>query len=249
MRTIIVGDIHGCFRELKELLKKMEFREAKDRLISLGDLMDRGKHSYEVFDFFRRRKLKMGDRCILVRGNHEQMLLSCIEDKEALPLWYENGGRETIKSFKSHGDRVKPHKGWFEKNTQFYVEEGNFRCVHAGLVSENLEENDRETFLWDRMALMSNHYQGKLAIVGHTPLHDPVYMDGMGGEAILLDYRVKKRMPRTGIICIDTGCVFKGKLTAMAIEGDGFYLESVACEEGPAGFWQGIFAGKGKGTE
>ena len=35
----------------------------------------------------------------------------------------------------------------------------------------------------------------------------------------------------------------------MAIEGDGFYLESVAYEEGPAGFWQGIFAGKGKGTE
>ncbi len=121
------------------------------------------------------------------------MLLSCIEDKEALPLWYENGGRETIKSFKGHGDRVKPHKGWFEKNTQFYVEEGNFRCVHAGLVSENLEENDRETFLWDRMALMSNHYQGKLAIVGHTPLYG---REGRGGNTAGLQGKEKDAKDR-----------------------------------------------------
>ena len=51
-RTIIVGDIHGCYKELKKLLKKVSFHEDEDWLISLGDLMDRGRQSYEVFDFF-----------------------------------------------------------------------------------------------------------------------------------------------------------------------------------------------------
>ena len=59
MRTIIVGDIHGCIQELTGLLMKLEFNQREDRLVSLGDLMDRGKAAYEVFSFFRQLKLEM----------------------------------------------------------------------------------------------------------------------------------------------------------------------------------------------
>ena len=95
MRTIIVGDIHGCIQELTGLLMKLEFNQREDRLVSLGDLMDRGKAAYEVFSFFRQLKLEMKERCIIVRGNHEQMLIDIACDRQMKRLWHMNGGRET----------------------------------------------------------------------------------------------------------------------------------------------------------
>ena len=49
MRTIIIGDIHGCFKELVLLLEKVQFDQGRDLLISLGDMIDRGPRSFQVF--------------------------------------------------------------------------------------------------------------------------------------------------------------------------------------------------------
>lgn len=57
-RKIIIGDVHGCYDELKRLLEKAKFDEAADKLIFVGDLMDRGPQSYEVFDFVRTLRKK-----------------------------------------------------------------------------------------------------------------------------------------------------------------------------------------------
>ena len=56
MRTIIVGDIHGCYKELKQLLKDASFNSENDYIVSLGDLMDRGNESYDVLRFFQELK-------------------------------------------------------------------------------------------------------------------------------------------------------------------------------------------------
>lgn len=52
MRTLVVGDIHGCYGELKELLEKADLNR-EDRIIALGDIIDRGPESPEVLEFFR----------------------------------------------------------------------------------------------------------------------------------------------------------------------------------------------------
>lgn len=62
MRTVIIGDIHGSYRELIKLLVEDGFDKYADRLINLGDMMDRGKDSYGVFGFFREMKSEMGRR-------------------------------------------------------------------------------------------------------------------------------------------------------------------------------------------
>lgn len=93
MRTIIIGDIHGCYRELVKLLEKVKFDRKADRLISLGDLMDRGTQSYEVFDFFRHLKTETGDRCVIIRGNHEDMMMNAALWSGDSPLWKNNGGK------------------------------------------------------------------------------------------------------------------------------------------------------------
>ena len=80
-RTLIITDIHGCYDECRELLDKMAFDEENDTLINLGDTIDRGPKIYETFEYLRGLKEKMGDRCVLIRGNHEQMMLDAIKKR------------------------------------------------------------------------------------------------------------------------------------------------------------------------
>ena len=70
-RVVVITDIHGCLNECKRLLEKLEFDKSCDRLINLGDTIDRGPQIYEVFEFLRALKEEMGDRCVLIKGNHE----------------------------------------------------------------------------------------------------------------------------------------------------------------------------------
>lgn len=62
-RTIVIGDIHGCYDELMELLQQLELKD-EDFLLSLGDIVDRGNKSLEVYQFFKNRpnsKVLMGN--------------------------------------------------------------------------------------------------------------------------------------------------------------------------------------------
>ena len=70
-RTLIITDIHGCYDECRSLLEKMSFDEERDILVNLGDTIDRGPAIYETFVFLRDLKERMGERFILIRGNHD----------------------------------------------------------------------------------------------------------------------------------------------------------------------------------
>lgn len=65
MKTLIIGDIHGCYFELMDLVEKSGI-STNDQIIALGDLMDRGPDSPAVIDFFRSTNTRS------VMGNHEQ---------------------------------------------------------------------------------------------------------------------------------------------------------------------------------
>ncbi|MGB6301833.1 MAG: metallophosphoesterase [Rivularia sp. (in: cyanobacteria)] len=66
MRTIVVGDIHGCYKELIQLLDKVQITD-EDCLVSLGDIVDRGADSVKVYDFLKNRP-----NTIVLMGNHER---------------------------------------------------------------------------------------------------------------------------------------------------------------------------------
>jgi serine/threonine protein phosphatase 1 len=78
----------------------MGFREEEDLLINLGDTIDRGPAIYETFEYLHGLKERMGDRCVLIRGNHEQMMLDAAayggRDRD---LWDYNSGEKTVFSF------------------------------------------------------------------------------------------------------------------------------------------------------
>ena len=75
MRTIIVGDVHGCRLELERLLERVRFSSG-DRLVFVGDLIARGPDSRGVLDLAR------STGALIVRGNHEQKLLDWRDDDE-----------------------------------------------------------------------------------------------------------------------------------------------------------------------
>src|SRR4051812_11859345 len=77
-RTLVIGDIHGCFDELSELLEKAALTN-DDRVVSVGDLIVKGPKSREVLDLFA------GDaRFSAVIGNHDLAILDAWKDNDVL---------------------------------------------------------------------------------------------------------------------------------------------------------------------
>ena len=118
-RTILIGDVHGCVRELKKLLEKTEADPRRDRIIFIGDLVNKGPKSDEVFELF------LDLRADAILGNHEYAILK-----------QHRGDWKISKTYK----RLKKefgHKG-FERfiaeieTWPAFLDTPDFLAVHAG---------------------------------------------------------------------------------------------------------------------
>jgi len=87
MRLIAIGDIHGHFDKLTRLLDQVT-PTPEDRLVFLGDYIDRGPASKGVVDYLMELSREF-PLTVFLRGNHEQMMLDCIAGyaPERLPGW------------------------------------------------------------------------------------------------------------------------------------------------------------------
>ena len=231
MRTIIVGDIHGSFYEWEHLLETVHFDSTVDRLILLGDLMDRGKDSYKVYCKAAHLQAEMQERFVLIKGSHEKFLL---EDQLSVPeqfLWLLIGKPATVRSFRRYGRSMNECVPWFKEHCVPYFETDTFQCVHAGIKHDVLAENDDYTLFMDHKCVRKNQYKGKLTITGHVRFKEPMWFDGSGTSGQSLSYNHRMPLPQTGCICIDTGCAEGNKLTAMVIEQDEYYLAFVPADK------------------
>lgn len=214
MRTIIIGDIHGCFREFSSLLEKIKFDKKSDRLILLGDVIDRGFESFLVIRFCQQLKQEMQERFIHLMGNHENLMLEAYKYGD-FHLWDINGGKATRISFcigKSPIQEILPYL----QTLPFYFETEAMICVHAAISKKGLSCTTKETALWERGLAKEGKYSGKLVIYGHTPTNKVIYQPGDGSYKELIAGRTYS-LPETGSICLDTGCVFGNRLSAMII--------------------------------
>lgn len=127
-RTVIIGDIHGCFDELVELLEKIELTK-DDLLISVGDLVDRGPKSYQVVNFFRERP-----NSVAIMGNHERKHIRGIYSyaQEITRLQAGDG----------YADMVD----WM-RTLPYYFENDHVRVVHAAMVPGIPLADQREEIL------------------------------------------------------------------------------------------------------
>jgi serine/threonine protein phosphatase 1 len=199
-RLFAISDIHGCFRPFYELVVKVIDLQKSDRLILLGDYIDRGDQSREVIDFIIELKDK-GFNITPLTGNHEVMLVDSYNDKGLLPLWYLNSGMTTLLSFdiSDIGDIGDKYLGFFT-SLAYYESIGDFLFVHAGfndLISDPF--SDRHHMIWEcRPTYFNPIFSGKTVIHGHRPK--------------LPEYVRKLISNRSNVIPIDTGCVYDEEL-------------------------------------
>lgn len=173
MRTLAIGDIHGCSAAFDHILR-LARPEPDDTLIILGDVVDRGPDSRGVVA--RLIQLKSYCRLILLKGNHEVMMLESRFD----PLWDQDwrghGGRHTLKSYApgkenpTHSDVPPVHWEFLEHEFLNYWETDSHIYVHAGLAPDiPLAEQQTLQLFWEFISRETRaHMSGKTIICGHT---------------------------------------------------------------------------------
>lgn len=99
MRYFVFSDAHGFYNELIKALQEAGFDEndKNHMLISCGDNFDRGPDNVKMYNFLR--KMKNKNKIILIRGNHEDLLLECIERGQCYGHDIHNGTAESIRQF------------------------------------------------------------------------------------------------------------------------------------------------------
>jgi serine/threonine protein phosphatase 1 len=209
-RLFAIGDIHGCYQSLRELIEhKIKIRKS-DRLVFLGDYIDRGNQSRKVIDYIIELQEKDFDIITLI-GNHESMLLNALDNDEFFSEWIQNGGSATLKSFgiRSLKQLNQLYVDFF-KGLQFYYLINNVLFVHAGFndkISNPFE--DKYHMIWSRREKYSNPVLiDKIIIHGHTPVTE---------LSCKQDIRNNNH-----VINIDTGCVYSdidgyGRLSAFEL--------------------------------
>jgi serine/threonine protein phosphatase 1 len=201
MFTYVIGDIHGMFDNLEELLAILPLDRERDTLAFVGDYIDRGPDSRRVVDRVLALR-KSGMRLICLRGNHEEMFLDFLEGQNQ-ELFLYNGGETTLESYGWSGrlkeNPVPPEHLEFFRSLEYYRELDEFILVHGGLrPGIPLERQDFHDLCWIRQEFIHSDYDfGKRVVFGHTPFRQP-YID---------PYKIG----------IDTGAVYGNRLTCVRL--------------------------------
>lgn len=199
MRTLVIGDIHGCNKALNGLLEVIQ-PASDDTLIFLGDYVDRGPDSRGVLDTLIALKSQINLVCLL--GNHEIMFRGVIQGLNPA-LWLEIGGRPTLTSYGGKLSLVPEDHLDFLCNLLPYYETDEHLFVHANYdAALPLTEQPEELLYWEHLGnhFPQPHTSGKHVFLGHTP--QPY---GKIGE---FDY----------FTCLDTGCFAGYWLSAMDVD-------------------------------
>jgi protein phosphatase len=217
----IVGDIHGCFDELCNLLDRLGYREDAEtgmrhpdgrRAIFLGDLVDRGPKIVETVALVRR--MVLAGQALCVPGNHDMKLYRSLKGN---PVQISHGLAESIAQIEAlpadmRAAWVSGYCAFADALVSHYVLDGGRLVVaHAGMkeayqgrASARVREfalfgettGETDEFGLPVRANWAADYRGKAAVVyGHTPVPDAIWLNNT--------------------LNVDTGCVFGGRLTAL----------------------------------
>lgn len=186
MKLFVLSDVHGHCALLKKALLDAGFdkNDPNHLLICCGDYFDRGSENAEVLQFFERLP-----HAVLLRGNHEDMLLKLLSTGKILPHHYINGTLQTVENFFDKyaidpatdtvdfagKTRVVDRLTEFIEGTVDYFETEHYVFVHGWLPAGDWRNASPEQWAEARKMRWSEYYNGdapvpgKTLICGHMP--------------------------------------------------------------------------------
>lgn len=221
-RIYAIGDIHGRLdlldRAIDAINRDVAARGPAALTVTLGDYVDRGPDSAGVID--RLAANPFPTDYVALKGNHEALFEAFLSDPAGADIWRRNGGLETLNSYRvpvadvmmgRHFDvaakvltEVMPpsHRVFFDGLKTSHAAGRYFFC-HAGVrPGIPLAQQRDEDLMWIRDEFLSSAQDfGSMVVHGHTPAAEPEV--------------------RPNRINIDTGAFATGRLTCIALDGDG----------------------------
>ena len=225
MRTLVIGDIHGGLKALKQVMDRAAVSE-NDKLIFLGDYVDGWSEAFETVNYLI--ELNGSNDCLFLKGNHDELCEEWLTTGEERLLWLKHGGRATIDSYNKIDKAMRElHLRFYADLVDFHLDDKNRLFIHAGFT--NLHgvnyEYFSKNFYWDRTlwetalsldpSLKPDHphfpkrlLHYKEIYIGHTPVT-----------------RIGKSVPfkAANVWNIDTGAAFRGPLSIIDADTKEFW--------------------------
>lgn len=220
-KTYVLGDLHGAYLALIEVLRKVNFDYELDTLVFLGDLADGWGQYIECAEVFLRMK-----NFIPIIGNHDLYLMDFLKRETPKPQWLPVGGQKTIKVLEKSADAANILQRYFQIAKYYHVIEDQIFC-HGGFNHKKTIIDQRKVnFAINRKLFrIAKAYQKqgkkinvKYDISGTTQIN----------EIFIGHNTIRKFKPeqRANLINIDTGCGSKGHLTLMNVKNKSFVQSS-----------------------
>lgn len=199
-RHLIIGDIHGCYDELLQLVEIAGITD-DDMVVAVGDIIDRGPDSVKVYDFFRNRANSK-----VVMGNHERKHLNQV-------LHY---GQQIVKL--QFADRYQEFLDWVSQ-LDYYYETPEAIVVHGGF-EDGIPLNEQKQEVLCASTAGEKHLTKQYG----TEQYWPEFYTG--SKPIIFGHHVVGDEPHlwpNGVYGIDTGACHGMKLTGLSLPDFTFY--------------------------
>jgi len=234
MRTLLIGDVHGCLQELQELIERCQPQQG-DTLIFIGDLIDKGPDSAGVLRYVHALSEKFSVKLIL--GNHEEKFLRYLDHAAHNPNALEE--MSGIEEFPALAPLLKEGEIAMLKNAHYtlYLPENDILLLHGGIPG-SCKLDLRQDLPWQgldhkvkqqlQLLTMTRYLNAKGNFIElgketpETPFWAETY-DGKFGKVIFGHHPFLQEGPVQfpHAISIDNGCVFGGWLSTYILEKDG----------------------------
>lgn len=147
MKTYVIGDIHNCYNKLIACLLSVNFDYDNDKLIQLGDVVDRGEDGYACIEELLKIKNK-----VLIKGNHDDEWYKYLIDPSKMASLWKQGAKQTLESYVSRKINPNIHIPFFESQVNYYIDEERNLFVHAGFNRHEFIELQHfdDIYYWDR---------------------------------------------------------------------------------------------------
>ncbi len=229
MSTFVIGDIHGAYRALKQLIHRLGPKTA-DTLIFLGDYVDGWSDVVAVVDYLK--ELRAVYNCVFIRGNHDEKCYQWLKNGVIVGDWLMHGGSLTQESYDGVEEQlIEKHLAFLEGLDNYYIDNQNRLFVHAGFTSLQGVEKEEcvSNYYWDR-TLWEMAFSLRLKNNNQTinlPKRLEVYNEIYIGHTATTKYNIDVPIQCFNLWNVDTGAAFTGKITALNIETKEFWQSDI----------------------